>query len=249
MRGLFSTPITPLPGSFFHADPHPARDAVDLGEGGRGLEPLTKRQCVGDAHALPGRTSRRAERRLVEIAAMREVEEDALNRAQRAPLPRRDQQRREEPGMRFRSPRTARVVAQVVEGAGDAAKAEIGFRGRSGDRQPLVPQPFDVGGSAGALFSGWVVGASGSDARDLAEHVLGGAAGEAVNEDAVMALPDREAGIAVGVGRATAHGVVAVPGAAEGADDVHDGLGGFQRNEGHDRSFLAASDPLLSLPR
>ena len=222
----------------------PAGNAVDLAEGSRRLEPFAKGECLANAHPLPRRAARRSQGDLVEIAPGLKVEENTLDRSKYAPFPRRDQEGREKTGQGLWTPRAARMKAQVVECAGDTAKAQIGLRRRTLDRESIVPQSLEICGASSALGGRWLVATTRFDAGDLAQDVVCRAAGKAMDQDAVMPLPQRQAGFGICVRRAPAHGVEAVPCAAKGADDIDEGLGGFKGNEGHHISFLVCSTPL-----
>lgn len=221
----------------------PARDIVDLSEHGGRLEPLGQSEGVRHAAPLPAGGRGCPEHDLVDIPAILQVEEDALDSLEGSSLACGDQQSGEEACRRLRSPRAARMEAQLLEWLADAAVEEIGLCRRALDGEGLVPETLDIGGAGTAARGRGVVVSAGPQSRDLAEHVLRIAAGEAVNEDTVMALPDGEAWCSVLMGWTAAHGVVAPPGAAKSPDDIDNLLGGLEGDYSHGASFLTMRPP------
>jgi hypothetical protein len=71
-------------------------------------------------------------------------------------------------------------------------------------------------------------------APKLAKNVVAVASSEAGNKNVAVALADRKAGCAVGMGRTPAHGRSTVPGTPERGDEINQVLGRPSGDESHD---------------
>lgn len=114
------------------------------------------------------------------------------------------------------------------------ARCQITLCEGSLDRPGFRPQAIDIGGPGGRLDRRRRVPTRERYPRQFARHIFRVASGKAGDQEAAVALPKRQAGGPVGMGRTAAHGDVAMPRAAEGAYEIDQLLGGTVGDESHD---------------
>ncbi len=166
----------------------PAWNVAQQSEGAGIFEAFGNPEYPSGISALPGAMPRRAQHRLVRIVSLSWVEEYPLDRRQLPSFANCDQQSGQELGVRLWQIGTARMKADVRRNRREVTSRKMVLGERVANVHRLVPDANGVAGACSVCCFRWCSVLGDAHSGQFSKDVLTGAAGEAGDQYASIAL-------------------------------------------------------------